>query len=275
MSNPAVAKMSDSYRKIANRLSGFRPPIFIDDHIGSDLEAGATTLGGITFTAKDSERLLTALRDARDWSGQKAFAEGSKEDTKHWALSLSFAATEGIGFREIWRPRLSERPLRLADARPDRFALGWSDRFAARFEDSPDLDLSSLHCAIAVDRRLRSDPSRRHHSFTARCNIHIDEVGFVMTGPEGEVGLDPDFLRHTLVELLLKSKLEGKLPSWARNHISLIVPSSPNRYSRWGLGVDILPSKAFKLTLSGSCTTYGKFECSGILSLSGNFGHSR
>ena len=109
MSNPTIAKASDTYRKIATRLSGFSPPILIEQHIASDLFAGRTTLDGVNFVAKDYDRLLAALRNAKDLSGEKAFAEGSMHDPRHWALRLSFTATHGIGFREIWRPRLSDR----------------------------------------------------------------------------------------------------------------------------------------------------------------------
>ncbi len=69
-------------------------------------------------------------------------------------------------------------------------------------------DLSSLHCAIADDT----------------CNIHIDEMGFVMTGRNGDVVVDPDFLRHTLVELLWKTKLKGKIPLWALDRFSFVIP---------------------------------------------------
>ena len=115
-------------------------------------------------------------------------------------------------------------------------------------------DLSSLHCGISDDT----------------CNIHIDEMGFVMTGPNGDVVVDPDFLRHTLVELLWKTNLKGKIPLWALDRFSFVVPSSPNDYSRAGLSFDLLQSKPYKLTLTGSCTILGGFECSGSLTFSGS-----
>jgi hypothetical protein len=61
MSNPTIAKASDTYRKIATRLSSFNPPILIEQHIESDLFAGRTTLDGVNFVAKDYDRLLAAF----------------------------------------------------------------------------------------------------------------------------------------------------------------------------------------------------------------------
>ncbi len=252
MADPA--KSTDTYLQISSRLARFSPAVLIADHIGKDLSAGRTTLDGISFLAKDRWRLLTALRDAKDSTGSPAFAEGSKEDLRHWALRLSFFATQGIGFREIWRPRLSTRGLQMSDARTGPFAPKWDRRFSAGFGDSMDLpDLSSLHCAVARDA----------------CNIHIDQMGFVMTGPNGDPVVDPDFLRHTLVELLWKSKLKGRIPLWVTERFSFVIPSSPNDYSRLGLSLDISPSTTYKLTLTGSCTILGGFECSATLGLSG------
>src|SRR4051794_12944199 len=87
---------------------------------------------------------------AKDLSGEKAFAEGSMHDPRHWALRLSFTATHGIGFREIWRPHLSDRPLSIADGRNGLYPPQWNSRFSANFGDSMQLpDLSSLHCGIS------------------------------------------------------------------------------------------------------------------------------
>jgi hypothetical protein len=255
MSNPTIAKGSDTYRRIATRLSGFNPPILIDQHIASDLFAGRTTLDGISFVARDYDRLLAALRNAKDLSGEKAFAEGSMHDPRHWALRLSFTATHGIGFREIWRPHLSDRPLSIADGRNGLYPPQWNSRFSANFGDSMQLpDLSSLHCGISKET----------------CNIHIDEMGFVMTGPTGDIVVSPDFLRHTLVELLWKTKLNGKIPLWALDRFSFVIPSSPNNFSRAGLSFDVVQSKTYKLTLTGTCSILGGIECSGTLSFSGS-----
>jgi len=278
MSNSARhATNSDTFRTIERRLGNLNPPVLLTDHIGSELRVHGNTLDGVDFVAKDRKKLLTALRAAKDTSGEPVFAEGSKEDPKHWArkgikgdpkhwaLKLSFAATDGIGFREIWRLRLTDRTLRLSNARPPGLNIPPLDgRFSANFGDNINLpDLSSLHCAVAED--TSATPTR------TICNIHIDEMGFVMTGPDNEVVVDPDFLRHTLVELLWKTKLKGELPSWAIDRVNLIVPSSPNRYAKVGISFDLAKSKQYKLAISGSCglAGVGGFECSGTMNLTG------
>src|SRR5947209_1391456 len=106
MSNSAATN-SDTFRTIENRLSHFNPPILLKKHIGSELRVHGNTLDGIDFVVMDRNKLLEELRAARDIKGEQVFAEGSKEDPKHWtrkgikgdpkhwALKLSFASTDG------------------------------------------------------------------------------------------------------------------------------------------------------------------------------------
>jgi hypothetical protein len=253
--------VSDVYLTISSRLASFTPAILIAQHIGSGLYAGRDTLHGISFVAKDLNKILHAFRSARDNRGNEAFAEGSKEDPQHWnnlgdpnnwALRKSFAETHGIGFREIWRPRLSDRPLRLEDAEPNRFRPKWDRRFSANFNDSTE-DHSSIHCAIAPDI----------------CNIHIDEMGFVMTGPDGDVIVDPDFAQHLVNELWIKSKLEKKLPTWLIDRFSIDLPNSTNDYSRIGVSFDLAKQKNYRVRWTSSCSVLGNADCSTTFSFSG------
>jgi len=128
---------------------------------------GADILHGITFVPSKSNwyDIVIALRVTRTLEGKEAFAEGrSPENPSNWALDASMAHTIGKGFREIWWPTLSNRPLSLDDLH-DQHRLKWDVAAGARFGEDPSngLDLSSLHLAVAPDR----------------CNIHIDQVGFV------------------------------------------------------------------------------------------------
>src|SRR5262249_25425567 len=148
---------------------------------------------------------LTKAKDPA--TGKRAFAGPSPEDTSHWALRASFAATKGTGFREIWRfPKLSDRPLSLQDR--------YDDGFGANFLNPVSMpDIRSLHCEVTDDW----------------CNIHIDQVGFTLEGPDGNITLSPDFLAHILDELVLKTKLKRALPEWVKpwvDRISLIYFSS-------------------------------------------------
>jgi hypothetical protein len=233
----------------------FSPPINIAHHIKSKLSVGRSTLEGFSFVAVNPDALMHALRTAKNGSGNDAFAEGSAEDPRNLALQLSFKQTHGIGFREIWYPHLSERQLSLADAMPERFRSRRENRFSANFNDSLD-DHSSLHCAVARDT----------------CSIHIDEMGFVVTGPDGGIVIDPDFAEHVVNELLFKSKLDHKLPDWLIDRLSIELPNSTNDYSRVGLSFDLAQQKSYRVRVTGSCSVLGGVDCSATLSFSGVFG---
>ncbi len=96
-------------------------------------------LNGIDFIVEDRETLLVAIRDAK--SGERAaFVEGSSSGwKKHWPLTLSFLATDGVGFREIFRPRYNDRPL-------DTMA---TMRFDTRLGRDVSIDISAMHLAVA------------------------------------------------------------------------------------------------------------------------------
>jgi hypothetical protein len=279
MSNDAMS--SDTFREIDRRLQDLNPGIVIANHIAGDLDSGRNTLDGITFTVKDRAKLLEAFRGSKDSIGKDAFAEGSKidpkewakkgihGDPKQWALRLSFGATDGIGFREIWRMRLTDRELRLSDARPSFLKLPDFDAdFSANFGDNPTMpDLSSLHGAVWDEEK--KEPNQK--APLTKCNIHIDQMGFVMEGPGDEIIVDPDFLRHLVLELGWKTKLKGTLPNWALDRINWILPSSFNNYSRIGVSIDLIDSKKYKVDITGSCGWAGGFGCSATVNLRGKF----
>jgi hypothetical protein len=254
----ADPKTSDVYRQISNRLGNFRPAIQLDKYIKSGLDVGSTTLGGITFVPTKWDDIVTALRIAKTADGEKAFAEGkSPEKPSNWALDMSMANTIGKGFREIWRPKLSDRPLSIDDL-PERHRPKWNVSDSARFGDDPSksLDLSSLHFAVAPDR----------------CNVHIDETGFVIIGPTGELVVDPDFAQHLVNELFWKSKGTNLLPGWLVDRISIMLPNSNNEFSRIGITADLLRQKSYKVSVTGSCSIRGDFECAATIGISGEFG---
>lgn len=193
---------------------------------------GSSTLVGITFRPRNFRHLMTAFRSARR-DGASAFhyhplsgrtmVEQIYNHLIHAdPLQISYAATKtgmpgqkelmAWGFREIkdLAPPLDDRPLSMSSVRPDR-------RFAARFGPPPErkIQISSLHTAITPEA----------------CNIHIDDVGFVVRDPQGTVGMSLDFLQHALNELVFKTYLRGALGEWVTDHFSVIVPSSDNAYS--------------------------------------------
>lgn len=209
--------MGETYTQISSRLK--KLGIRIENHIadGTEVKEAKTTLDGITFRPKDSKKLEAVLKQARDGGSKKAFATRWTNYVEHKPIALSFAATEGVGFREIWRfPPLPEIQLRANTLNP------WSNNYSANFGVSMTLpDSSSLHCDVSEHK----------------CNIHIDEVGFVIELADGRVIVTADFLQHTVNELLLKTKLKGLFPKGANfifDRVSLVYPSSGNNYSKMG-----------------------------------------
>lgn len=273
---------TDTYRKIATRLAMFRPQIDMADFIQGPqpglrlydekpqiraqlkaygVAAANTTLDGVTFAPNDWRKLIVLLRTAKTLDGLDAFAEGkSPEKPPHWALDASMGATIGKGFREIWRPQLSSRPLSMNDLperrggrgmRGVRDRGGWNEAYSSQFgKDPKPLDITSLHFAVAP----------------GRVNIHIDEAGFAFEGVDGDLAVGPDFGHHIINELLWKTKLP--LPSWLAERVDVIMPNSTNDFSRFGISADLLKGKSYRVTATGTCGFHGGFDCSATLSIS-------
>lgn len=270
---------SDVFRKIQARLGDFNPAVPIDKHVVDDptvlqrlaaekiepLVAQRNTLGGIDFVVKNREDLLIALAIAKKGT-EKAFEKGGTkpEDWReHWALAMSFMATNGIGFREPWRLFLNDRDLRIADAQPPLQDKPEMDgRFSANFGNDIKLDFSALHVAIAEFGSLRSPRTM--------CNIHVDETGIAMASLDDKVTITPSAAPHLANELLLKTKLEGKLPAWFIDRFNLNIFSPGQEYSKVGASFDLAKGTQYKWTISGSwgLTSHGRFEWSGTTNLS-------
>lgn len=275
----SFAMSTEVFRKIQARLRDFSPPICIDKHLVDDpavlqrlaaedvepIVAQRNTLGGVDFVVKNREDLLIALKLAKKGT-EKAFEQGGTrpEDWKeHWALAMSFMATNGIGFREPWRLFLNDRDLRIADARPPlRDQPEMDGRFSANFGNDIKLDFSALHVAVAEFGSLRSPRTM--------CNIHVDETGIAMASLDDQVTITPSFAPHLANELLLKTKLEGILPAWFIDRFNLNIFSPGQEYSKVGASFDLAAGAKFRWTISGSwgLTSHGRFEWSGTTSLS-------
>jgi hypothetical protein len=242
---------SDAYRAVKPRLAELG--IDFDEHIDDVLDVGDSPLDGISFMARDTRRLMKCLETVKDHTGQLAFAAGSKLDQNHHWLALSFAATEGMGYRQIWRPKMPS-PAVPAQMEPRE---DWQRRvFSANFGDSVSVqDVSSLHCAVSSEG----------------CNVHVDGQGFVMVAADGTVMLNPNMVRHTLVELVWKTMLKGHLPLWAINRVNFDIPGVPTEFARAGISVDLLQGKTYRLSLRGTCSVFGDFNASGTLTFRKDF----
>jgi hypothetical protein len=235
------------FDKISHRLNTFSPPIVLGEHIVHSWEkiktlseqqylpviAHRNTLNGIDFIVEDRQKLLCAIRNARADEGKPGFVEGSKDDwKKHWALALSFKATDGIGFREIFRPKIIERPIANNNKMP----------FDARFGRDVNVDVSSLHIAVSEFAALNQ----------TRCNVHIDNLTVTMSGIGDAVGLSPSFINHLVNELLFKTNLQGKLPEWIIDAFDISLLNPDEGFLRAGLGATIINKPHFKWTINYS-----------------------
>lgn len=229
---------------IKNRLAGFYPPILLSEHIVHSREkvsklgrylpviAHRNTLNGIDFIVEDRNRLLSAVRSARA-DQNSGFVEGSSHDwKKHWALTLSFLATDGIGFREIFRPHIIERPLEDNNKLP----------FDARFGRDITVDVSSLHIAVAEFSGLQQ----------TRCNVHIDNLTVTLGGISDVVGISPSVINHFVNELLWKTKLQGKLPDWILDAFDISLLNPDEGFLRFGIGATIINKPNLKWTINYS-----------------------
>lgn len=231
---------------IENRLSDFSPQIVLGNHIVNSREkliqlskdrflpviAHQNTLNGIDFIAEDRNRLLNAIRTASA-GGKPGFVEGNSSDwKKHWALTLSFLATDGIGFREIFRPRINDRPLESLHELP----------FDARLGKDFTVDVSSLHIAVAEFSPLKQ----------TRCNIHIDQLTVTLGGLSDDVGISPTVIGHFVNELLFKTKLQGKLPDWIIDAFDITLLNPYEGFLNAGIRATIINKPNFKWTISYS-----------------------
>lgn len=238
------------YSEIANRLNSLS--INLDDYIyinpktqKTTLQVEKTTLDGISFVAchkkPDGEMVLGdevlkyALSNAKNGNGKRAFAgQISNEDSDNIPLRLSFIATKGLGFREIFY--LPERIIPARDSN-HQILLDQDNRmFDLKFGkmiDSP--DVTSIH----VDMEKGSLTS-----------IHLDKQGFVFADRDGKIYLGSNVLQHVFDELILKDKIfglfgSGPIPAALKNNITLFTHLDKHSLSDPTLGGSNMQNNAF------------------------------
>lgn len=218
-----------------------------------------STLKGIIFKCQDMQMMKQVFEVATDYLGQKAFYYNGKYSSGNikWELirnapsllDMSYAATDGYGYREI-------RDMPIIPSLPtfDRVRLNRSFNSRFGFDDEQEIhfEVTSLHAALSEKV----------------CNVHIDNFGFVMRGPSGAF-LTPDFGQHAADELGLKDKLApilgktiGKIfridrkevGNWIAKNINLELPNYRNSY-RPGIGVSVTPTPNVKISakFTGKC----------------------
>lgn len=220
--------------------------------LASDVEGLDSTLKGITFRCNKLSQIKHVFDNALDYRGRTAFYyNGQYSSGKILSelirnapvlLDMSYAATDGYGYREI-----RDMPVlpSLSSFRPIRPSAAFNSRFGFEDEQEVHFDVTSVHAALA----------------DKFCNVHIDNFGFVMRGPYGAF-LTPDFGQHAADELGLKDKLAPLLGrgigrvlrvdgeavgNWIARNISLELPNFHNGY-RKGAGLSVTPSPNLKVS---------------------------
>ena len=250
-------------KEILQRLKDVK--ISLDDFLDSDIEGLDSRLKGINFRCKKLSAIKEKFDVATDGLGRTAFYYNGKYSTAKILselirnapslLDMSFAATDGYGYREIRDmpiiPSLSSGPLRASAAFNSRF--GFDDEQDVHFE------VTSLHAALG----------------DKICNVHIDNFGFVMRGPSGAF-LTADFGQHAVDELGFKDKLSpllgrvigrafrtnGKAAgNWIARNVNIDLPNHRNGF-RKGAGMSVTPAPNLKVSakFTASCGYCKKTE---------------
>lgn len=229
------------YTEIKNRLDSFS--IDLDDYIyinphtqETTLQVENTTLDGISFRAghkrsdgefiRGNDVLKDALFNAKSGNGLRAFAgQINSEDLASIPLQLSFLATDGLGFREIFY--LPEGLIPARDSN-NQILLNQDnrlyDRKFGKMVDSP--DVTSIHVDMVDD---------------GPTSIHLDKQGFVFADRDGKIYLASNVAQHVFDELLLKDKFfglfgEGAAPTWLKNNVTVFTHFDKNSISDPTLG---------------------------------------
>lgn len=254
---------------LAGRLAKFEPSLHLADYVdfgaAKAIDIKDYPSEGIDFVldTKGRDALLLALASAKTASGKRAFQQGRWQGALHaakgafrdligtsgddsWAANISYKATKGIGFRQIWYMELSDRQLRLKSAHaPFNDMPKLDPKFTAMFHaPNRSMDLSSVHWAIG-------DP----HPKTGRCecNVHVDQVG-IMANLQGTDSLTPDTPYHTVVELAFRTGLKGILPDSILQHVDFVLPSSHENYAlNFGVQFNIVQRKDVNFSFRGIC----------------------
>lgn len=133
--------------------------------------------------------------------------------------------------------------------------ISWTDGQSAR------LDFSALHLALSP----------------LRCNVHIDEFGVVIGGPDGETSLSPNALHHIANELILKTIIKEflrdkfRLSPWYIDHLFVEFLNSASNFSRVGVGIEIRPWKSVRITAGYACNLNDGVDCRKTFTLSKSF----
>lgn len=257
------------YDAIKSRLMNLTPPIVLHEHIAHSpqkiIELGKfrrviahrNTLQGIDFIVEDRSKFLSAIENTVV-GNESAFIKGSQNDWKnHWAMTLSFMATDGIGFREIYRPKIVDLPIDNSNNIP----------FDSRFGRDINIDISALHFAIADFPKLLN---------LTRCNIHIDNLTVTLGGINDGVGISPSVINHLVNELLFKTSFEKFLPKEIIDFLDISILNPDEGFLRAGITANLIntPNLKWKISYSVGLNNNTQREWSGDFKFEKSIGTS-
>jgi hypothetical protein len=133
--------------------------------------------------------------------------------------------------------------------------ISWTDGQSAT------LDFSALHLALSP----------------LRCNVHIDEFGVVIAGPDGQVSLSPNALHHIANELILKTIIKEflrdkfGLSPWYIDHLFVELPNAAGKFRQVGVGIEAHPWKSVRVTAGYTCNLNDGVDCRKTFTLSKSF----
>jgi hypothetical protein len=238
------------YTDIANRLNSLS--INLDDYIHinpktqkTTLQVEKTTLDGISFVAGHKQNdgqfilgdsvLKGAFSRAKAGNGLRAFAgQISPEDLANTPLQLSFLATKGLGFREIFYLPEGVIPARDFNHKillnQDNRLFDWK---FGKMIDSP--NVTSIHVDMAQG------------SLTS---IHLDKQGFIFADRDGKIHLGSNVAQHVIDELILKDKFfglfgDGAIPTALKNNVTFFTHLDKNSLSDPTLGGSSMQNNQF------------------------------
>ncbi len=246
------AKLEPVYMDIDSRLRGLNPPFELSTWVKRVIKVHGNTLDGFDFEPTDYNKLLDCLGKLTDDYGDPAFVSDKIKDpltgkvVVHEPLEASMARTEGAGLRQVYRIRLSDRPLVESDPRA---GLSMDKRFAGLFgSDVTQLQLYSIHWDVRG----------------VKTNVHVDETLFTMEVGGVGVFLTPDFVQHIVNDLFIKTDLAGRggILGKIANRTSLRVPSSAVDFAlRLGISVDLYRGKNVKVQATHTCSLHTDKVC--------------
>lgn len=154
--------------------------ISLDPFVASDVTALDSTLKGINFTCKDLQTIKRAFDNAMDILGRRAFYDNGQYSSgviirelirnAPDLLDISFAATDGYGYREI-----RDMPLipSLPSFRSAHFSPAFNSRFGFEDEQSVSFDDQSVTIGNWIAKNINLELPNFRNSYRPGIGVSV------------------------------------------------------------------------------------------------------